>query len=85
MTDKAPRITKTAATRAQEQVAILNRRLGKIKAHKALLEKQAKDLAPLIEAVQAHLTYALANPDMPPPSRDSTKEEPPTLGAGATP
>jgi hypothetical protein len=66
MTDKAiPRHPKTPAQRAQETVDILTRRLGKLKSAKAVLERQARDLAPQVEAVQARLTYALASPDLP--------------------
>jgi cell division protein FtsB len=65
MTAKATRHPKTPAQRAQEQVDVLTRRLAKIKAAYDALQKQARDLAPELDAVQARLTYALANPDLP--------------------
>jgi len=66
MTVKATRTPKTPAQRAQETVDVLQRRLAKIKAAYDAIQKQARDLAPELDAVQARLTYALASPDLPP-------------------
>jgi len=75
MTTKATRHSKTPAQRAQETVDILQRREGKIATQKAALEAQARDLAPLLDAVQKRLTYAEASPDLPvkQPAKETTQ------------
>ena len=65
MTAKATRHTKTPAQRAQETVDILTRRRNKLTEQKNALERQARNLAPELDAVQARLTYAEASPDLP--------------------
>lgn len=72
MTTKATRHTKTPAQRAQETVDVLTRRLAKIEAAYDAIQKQARDLAPELDAVQDRLTYAKANPDL--PTKQATKE-----------
>ena len=65
MTTKATRHSKTPAQRAQETVDILTRRRNKLTEQKNALERQARNLAAELDAVQTRLTYALANPDLP--------------------
>jgi hypothetical protein len=67
MTDKAPpRNTKTPAQRAQETVAVLERRLTKIRTAKDVLERQVAGIKVEELAVSKRLDYAKANPDLPP-------------------
>jgi hypothetical protein len=65
MTTKEPRTVKTPEVRALEQVALLERRLAKIRTAKDALEKQVRELATEERAVQKRLDYATANPDLP--------------------
>jgi phage shock protein A len=68
MTDqptKAPRTTHTPAEKATEAVAVLRRRLAKLKKSKAAFELQALELEPQIESMNNRLNYALSNPDLP--------------------
>ena len=65
MTVKATRHSKTPAQRAQETVDVLTRRRNKLVEQKNALERQARDLAPELDAVQARPTYAEASPDLP--------------------
>jgi predicted nucleic acid-binding Zn-ribbon protein len=76
------RNVKSAATRAQEQVDVLTRRVTKLKATKADLEKQAHNLAPEIDAVQKRLDYALQHPDL--PSQTTTGTQAPTTASIST-
>ena len=64
-TTKAPRATHTPAERATEAVAVLRRRLAKLKKSKAAFELQALELEPQIESMNNRLNYALSNPDLP--------------------
>jgi len=65
-----PRTVKTAAQRAQEAVDVLERRLGKVKQAKALLERQARELNPEIDAISKRLEYAKSNPDLDLPAKE---------------
>jgi len=66
MTDKPySRNSKTPAQRAQETVDILTRRRNKLTEQKNALERQARNLAPELEAVTKRLDYAKASPDLP--------------------
>jgi hypothetical protein len=65
MTVKATRHSRTPAQRAQETVDILTRRRNKLTEQKNALERQARNLAPELEAVTKRLDYAKASPDLP--------------------
>jgi len=59
------RKTKSPATRAQETVDVLTRRLAKIGIQKVANEIRSVDIARQHEATQKRLTYAEASPDLP--------------------
>jgi hypothetical protein len=65
MTVKATRHPKTPAQRAQETVDVLTRRRNKLTQQKNALERQARNLAPELEAVTKRLDYAKESPDLP--------------------
>lgn len=58
------RQVKTAAQRAAEHLAVLERRAAKLRTAKAKLEEQARGLDPEIAAVQARIDHAKADPDL---------------------
>jgi hypothetical protein len=77
---KAARTTHTPAEKATEAVAVLRRRLAKLKKSKAAFELQALELEPQIESMNNRLNYALSNPDLPKAVQPEpeTPEEAPT-------
>ena len=79
MTTKAVRHSKTPAQRAQETVDVLTRRRNKLTEQKNALERQARNLAPELEAVTKRLDYAKASPDLLPikPSGPQAPPDPP--------
>jgi len=76
---KAARTTHTPAEKATEAVAVLRRRLAKLKKSKAAFELQALELEPQIESMNNRLNYALSNPDLPAKAPESPAPLPPTI------